>query len=303
MSHVDIAMATYNGEAYIEEQIVSIINQTYSSWTLYISDDASTDKTPDIIKKYEKLDPRIKLVNTERQGGVVNNFNCALNATCAHYVMLADQDDYWNNDRIEKLYSYISAKDTFDKPLMVFSDLEVVDDKLATLSESFYKGNSINPLDNLNPVQLLWKCSVYGCTTIFNRKLLDKCLPIPSGITMHDNWLALNAATENGLEFFDFRTIRYRQHSNNVVGGGNKGVVKRILSLNKNISKMIKYRENINILLCEAKRIPSNACIQAVDIKGMKSVNFAFKQILPAIILQSKKAYSMLIFLIFLVKR
>jgi len=75
MSHVDIAMATYNGESYIEEQILSIINQTYSSWTLYISDDASTDKTLDIINKYEKIDPRIKLINTERQGGVVNNFN------------------------------------------------------------------------------------------------------------------------------------------------------------------------------------------------------------------------------------
>lgn len=62
-------MATYNGEAYIEEQLLSIINQTYSSWTLYISDDASTDKTADIIKQYEKLDSRIKLINTARQGG------------------------------------------------------------------------------------------------------------------------------------------------------------------------------------------------------------------------------------------
>ncbi|MBU9830802.1 MULTISPECIES: glycosyltransferase family 2 protein [Rahnella] len=303
MSHVDIAMATYNGESYIEEQILSIINQTYSSWTLYISDDASTDKTLDIINKYEKIDPRIKLINTERQGGVVNNFNCALSATRANYVLLADQDDYWNHDRVEKLFSYISARDTFDKPLMVFSDLEIVDDKLVTISESFYKSNSIDPLKNLNPVQLLWKCSVYGCTTILNRRLLDKCLPIPAGITMHDNWLALNAATENGLEYLDVRTIRYRQHSNNVVGGGNKGFIKKLLSLNKNITKMIKYRGSINTLLDEAKNIPSNDILQGVDIKGKKSVDFAFKEIFPAIFFQSKKAYSILIFIIFMVKR
>lgn len=303
MSHVDIAMATYNGEAYIEEQLLSIINQTYSSWTLYISDDASTDKTADIIKQYEKLDSRIKLINTARQGGVVNNFNCALNATRANYVLLADQDDYWNSDRVEKLFSYISERDSLNKPLMVFSDLEVVDEKLVTISDSFYKSNSIDPLKNLNPVQLLWKCSVYGCTTIFNRKLLEKCLPIPVGITMHDNWLALNAATESGLEYLDIRTIRYRQHSNNVVGGGNKGVLKKLLSLNKNIKKMMKYRENINTLLYEAKKIPSNEILLGVEIKGKNSFGFSFKEIFPAIFLQSKKAYSILIFIIFLVKR
>jgi len=303
MSHVDIAMATYNGEAYIEEQLLSIINQTYSSWTLYISDDASTDKTADIIKQYEKLDSRIKLINTARQGGVVNNFNCALNATRANYVLLADQDDYWNSDRVEKLFSHISERDSLNKPLMVFSDLEVVDDKLVTISDSFYKSNSIDPLKNLNPVQLLWKCSVYGCTTIFNRKLLEKCLPIPVGITMHDNWLALNAATESGLEYLDIRTIRYRQHSNNVVGGGNKGVLKKLLSLNKNIKKMMKYRENINTLLDEAKKIPSNEILLGVEIKGKNSFGFSFKEIFPAIFLQSKKAYSILIFIIFLVKR
>lgn len=296
-------MATYNGEAYIEEQLLSIINQTYSSWTLYISDDASTDKTADIIKQYEKLDSRIKLINTARQGGVVNNFNCALNATRANYVLLADQDDYWNSDRVEKLFSYISERDSLNKPLMVFSDLEVVDDKLVTISDSFYKSNSIDPLKNLNPVQLLWKCSVYGCTTIFNRKLLEKCLPIPVGITMHDNWLALNAATESGLEYLDIRTIRYRQHSNNVVGGGNKGVLKKLLSLNKNIKKMMKYRENINTLLDEAKKIPSNEILLGVEIKGKNSFGFSFKEIFPAIFLQSKKAYSILIFIIFLVKR
>lgn len=186
---------------------------------------------------------------------------------------------------------------------MVFSDLEVVDDKLVTISDSFYKSNSIDPLKNLNPVQLLWKCSVYGCTTIFNRKLLEKCLPIPVGITMHDNWLALNAATESGLEYLDIRTIRYRQHSNNVVGGGNKGVLKKLLSLNKNIKKMMKYRENINTLLDEAKKIPSNEILLGVEIKGKNSFGFSFKEIFPAIFLQSKKAYSILIFIIFLVKR
>ena len=103
MSHVDIAMATYNGEAYIEEQLCSILNQTHTDWTLYISDDGSTDSTTSIIEKYLISDARIKLINRVKQGGVVRNFNKALEATTADYIMLSDQDDFWYENKIELL--------------------------------------------------------------------------------------------------------------------------------------------------------------------------------------------------------
>ncbi|MFS7308268.1 glycosyltransferase family 2 protein [Rahnella inusitata] len=303
MFHVDIAMATYNGEAYIEEQISSIISQTHTSWTLYISDDASNDRTVAIIKQFAELDSRIKLINTARQGGVVCNFNRALRATKSDYVLLADQDDYWHSDRINSLLSFILEKEQKNKPAMVFSDLEVVDDKLITIDDSFYKSNLIDPLDNLVPENLLWKCTVYGCTTIFNRKLLDKCLPIPADVTMHDNWLALNAAAVGGLVYFDHQTIRYRQHNNNVVGGANKGMYKRLLSVKRNIKNLLSYRQKINVLLSEAKKKEENTMLSKININGGGSAVFAFKKILPAMLFKSRKSYSFFMFIIFMVRQ
>ncbi|HDX4396574.1 TPA: glycosyltransferase, partial [Enterobacter bugandensis] len=78
MKQVDIALATFNGEKYIREQIESIQKQTYSNWRLLISDDCSTDSTIAIIKELMQHDRRINIVNESRQGGVIKNFNKAL---------------------------------------------------------------------------------------------------------------------------------------------------------------------------------------------------------------------------------
>jgi len=97
---VDIVMATYNGHKYLQEQITSIILQSHKNWRLLISDDASSDKTIEIIKKNIALDSRISLVNCVHQGGVVENFNKALKYISSDYVMFCDQDDFWLEDKI-----------------------------------------------------------------------------------------------------------------------------------------------------------------------------------------------------------
>ncbi|HDC4532117.1 TPA: glycosyltransferase, partial [Enterobacter asburiae] len=108
MKQVDIALATFNGEKYIREQIESIQKQTYSNWRLLISDDCSTDSTIAIIKELMQNDRRINIVNESRQGGVIKNFNKALMHTTAEYVLLCDQDDIWPSERLSKLVSEIS---------------------------------------------------------------------------------------------------------------------------------------------------------------------------------------------------
>ncbi|MBE4896318.1 glycosyltransferase, partial [Enterobacter cloacae complex sp. P16RS2] len=99
MKQVDIALATFNGEKYIREQIESIQKQTYSNWRLLISDDCSTDSTIAIIKELMQNDRRINIVNESRQGGVIKNFNKALMHTTAEYILLCDQDDIWPSER------------------------------------------------------------------------------------------------------------------------------------------------------------------------------------------------------------
>ncbi|RQW28145.1 glycosyltransferase family 2 protein [Rhodobacteraceae bacterium CH30] len=255
MNYVDIAMATYNGEKFIKFQIESIQTQTYKNWNLIISDDGSTDNTVHIIKQYAKSDHRIKLANTLRQGGVVNNFNTALSNTTAKYVLFCDQDDVWPSNRLQLLVDEIhKIEKSPNIPCLIFTDLEVVDEKLNTLAKSFYSSQKINPLNNTIPENLLWNCTVYGCTTIFNRALIEISTPIPEQVTMHDNWLALNAATMGTIHYLPEKTILYRQHSHNVVGGKRKNLAIKILHAKKTISNICESTRKYKFMQNQIKK-------------------------------------------------
>lgn len=303
MSCVDIAMATYNGEPYIEEQIISILNQTYSNWTLYISDDSSTDRTVEIINKYTKKDPRIKLINTSRQGGVINNFNKALEATTSDYILLSDQDDYWFPNRIfmllEKMQEVEISK---EKPVLVFSDLELVDKNLVVIAKSFYKANKINPLENLNILNLAWSSTVYGCSTIVNRNLLSKCLPIPPSVPMHDSWLALNSAAESGLHYLEQTTLKYRQHENNVVGGSNNTLLYKINNSFKTIAKVLNLIEKSRVMITKGKLIKNNDILNTIHLEGKGKFTFCCRHIAPKIFNGRKKIFAFVIFIGILIK-
>ncbi|QLY65920.1 glycosyltransferase family 2 protein [Enterobacter asburiae] len=299
MKQVDIALATFNGEKYIREQIESIQKQTYSNWRLLISDDCSTDSTIAIIKELMQHDRRINIVNESRQGGVIKNFNKALMHTTAEYVLLCDQDDIWPAERLSKLVSEISRieGDKVDSEIMIFTDLCLIDEKNNTIADGFYRFNNINPESNLQRRKLYWNSSVYGCTVIMNRKLLDASLPIPEFAHMHDQWLALNASRVDGLYYFDYSSILYRQHSGNVVGGSKKNWLQKAKSLNKNLDTISKSKAN------------TIACLKHEAYKNNKEFNygslvsFAFKEVLPSVFSGQRKIFSLLIFIGLLIKR
>ena len=107
---IDVLLATYNGEKYLKEQIDSILNQTYKNIKLIISDDCSTDKTVEILKEYESRDDRIELYLQQQNLGVVKNIEFLLNKVKCPYYMLADQDDYWMPEKIEKSFETLKEK-------------------------------------------------------------------------------------------------------------------------------------------------------------------------------------------------
>lgn len=300
MCRVDIAMATYNGEKFIEEQIKSIQAQTYQNWYLYISDDGSSDNTIEIIKKIQGIDSRIKIVNEKRQGGVIQNFNKALEATTADYIVLCDQDDIWPNERLEVMLEEIRKKDKDkDKGIMLFTDLELIDDQGHKIANSFYNLNKINPLKNLETNKLLWNCTIYGCTTIFNRALLDKSLPISSNALMHDQWLALKASRDGGLYFMEkYKSILYRQHSNNVVGGSNHGFFSKLKNFRKNLNNIKKSIVSIkkNLYGNNGLYDKKNPLISYLDF-----INFAFVEIFPEIFKGDKKIQILFLFIGFII--
>jgi glycosyltransferase involved in cell wall biosynthesis len=258
---VDIILASYNGEEYIAEFIESLIKQTYKTWQLIISDDGSQDNTVNIIKHYITLDSRIILVNQARQGGVVKNFNSALAYARADYIMFADQDDVWLSDKLEKSIKKIREEEIGDenRPLLLFTDLTLVDENLKTIAPSFYRHHRFDPLNNTSKTYLSWCSTLYGCTILFNRALLKVVYPIDDRVIMHDQIFAFFASLLGKVIFLDERTVLYRQHNSNVIGGVGKKLIYKVFRFidyygtiksycKKIISQSLFIKEKISII-------------------------------------------------------
>lgn len=244
---VCVLLATYNGEKYISSQIESIIKQTYKDWHLIIRDDGSDDKTPLILKKWsEKYPQKITLYfNKESIHGATNNFwqlsKLAITKNY-QYIMFCDQDDIWLKDKIEKSVSAIKNKEIQfgEIPILVHTDLIVVDQELNIINRSYEKYASLNfRRKDIN--HLLIQNNVTGCTMILNKALLKKALECRNSnyIILHDWWFTLVASIYGKIFYLGIPTVLYRQHNHNVVGAEKVNSIRFVFSKLSNI-KLIR---------------------------------------------------------------
>lgn len=229
MNTISILLSTYNGEKYIIEQLTSLENQSYSYFDLYIRDDASTDNTIKLIKEFQSQSTlSITLLSTEKNLGARDSFEYLLKYGVQtqqyEYFMFCDQDDIWFKDKVLQSYDKIQRfEEQFSdaEPLLIYTDLQVVDENLNILGNSLWKDFNLDPEKNsLN--YLAMQCNITGCTMIFNRKLAELALPFTPDTIMHDYWIALVASTMGHINYLDKPTIAYRQHGSNVSGGADK---------------------------------------------------------------------------------
>ncbi|QBR84506.1 glycosyltransferase family 2 protein [Legionella israelensis] len=224
-SRIFILMAVYNGSEYIEEQIRSIQLQTMSEWILLIRDDSSTDETVTIVNDFVKQDARIKLIKDNFGSQRLPQKNFALLVENAmqwdfDYVFFADQDDIWEPNKLSVMYdSLVKLSAQYDHaPIMLHTDLTVVDKNNQVIADSFLRYQGLHHPGKRAINTLLVQNFVTGCTSAVNRVLLEKALPFPEKMIMHDWWLALCASILGELFFLSEPLIRYRQHDNNSVG-------------------------------------------------------------------------------------
>lgn len=217
---VDIVLATYNGERFLDAFIQSLQQQDFAQWTLLVSDDGSQDQTVPMLHAWAAAEPRIRIVNLERQGGVAANFSKAMEYSNADYILFADQDDIWLPNKVSELVTATAEAegDKSDTPVLVFSDLTIVTENLTEISPSLYRYRNLDPMRNLHADYLLWFSSVYGCSVGFNRALAKLATPVPCSAIMHDQWFALQAALHGRIVYLDRSFVLYRQHRNNDMG-------------------------------------------------------------------------------------
>lgn len=131
---VAVVLSTYNGEKYIKKQIDSILRQTYKNIEIYVRDDGSKDKTVEILKRYEN-DRKIKLYVQENVGFIKSFFKCLSFCDDADYYAFCDQDDEWNEDKIERAVNLLNEKEQV-KPLLYFSDYDYYDENMNFIAHS-----------------------------------------------------------------------------------------------------------------------------------------------------------------------
>ena len=200
---ISVCLATYNGEVYIKHQLISILNQISPNDEVIISDDGSKDRTIDII--FSLKDERIKVIENKRVKSPIFNFENALLNASGDYIVLADQDDVWKNNKIEVLKEHLKIFD------LVISDAEVIDGNGVLIHKSFIEINKSRKGFFNN----LLKNSYLGCTMAFNRKILQKALPFPSDLPMHDWWIGLIGELFGKTYIINEPLISYRRHGNN----------------------------------------------------------------------------------------
>lgn len=229
---IAILLAAYNGVQYLAEQLDSLLAQTNQDWITYIHDDGSTDGTVAVIDDYVARYPQ-KFVKIEGKstGGAKQNFFYLLSAVDAPYLMCCDQDDVWLPEKVEVTYQAMKELEKEEagdkKPLLVFTELRVVDGRLQTIAERM---SDIQQLEcTRNRVEdIAVQNYVTGCTMMINRRLREMLNGRSAShkldmkaVIMHDWWCALIAAEFGKMKFIDRPQILYRQHGDNSVGAKN----------------------------------------------------------------------------------
>jgi glycosyltransferase involved in cell wall biosynthesis len=228
---VSVAMATYNGEKYLKQQIDSILSQLGNDDELIISDDHSSDQTLAIIKKYISEDHRVKLFINEEKG-VTSNFENAIKRTQNEIIFLSDQDDVWKPEKVKTVKDYYEKNPTIQ---MIMSDITVVDNQLNTTIESFYefRGSRAGVLKNII------KNSYIGCAMSFKKELKTKILPIPRNVPMHDMWIGLVADMNKSALLIPEKLIYYRRHDATVTSVENTSSLKEKILWRFQISSLL----------------------------------------------------------------
>ena len=248
---ISVALATYNGEQFIRQQMDSILAQTLSDFEVVICDDCSADSTIQILTEYASADSRIKIFKNEHNLGFKKNFEKIISFCKGEFIALCDQDDIWEPDHLQALVQEIGSNDC------VCGNALLIDSK----------GDSLNcTMREVIPIRILpqntedlFSHEVYGnivqgAASMIRQSLVKEILPIPDSVIYHDWWIALNACKNNGCKYVDHIIMKYRRHETSVTNKKNFGIATAFSIFFEDTHEKREYYKKIVTMLEELKR-------------------------------------------------
>lgn len=217
MNTIQVIMSTYNGEKYLKEQLDSILGQKGVEIRLFVRDDGSTDRTLAILREYAQKYVGLTYVQGENCGAKQSFFEAMKMVQGeVEYYALADQDDVWLPEKMEKAVEQMALLDK-EKPILYCTKTILADEKLNELSMQMKEIEKIPSFGNALVENI---CT--GCTAVMNQVLFERIKEhIPSYTVMHDWWLYLTASYFGDVIYDENSYILYRQHGGNVLGSRN----------------------------------------------------------------------------------
>ncbi len=205
---ISVALAAYQGQQFIAEQLDSILPQLGPSDEIIVSDDQPGGATETVVRAYAGRDPRVKYFAGPGDG-VIRNFNAAISRCSGDVIFLSDQDDIWLPNKVERVMAAISAGAD-----LVLHDAAVTDKDLHITEPSFFAAHGSKPGYWQNVI----RNSYMGCCMAFRASLLPYLIPIPENVPMHDQYIGLQAEKYGKVTFIKEPLILYRVHGGNVTG-------------------------------------------------------------------------------------
>lgn len=202
-----VVIAYYNGKEYIREQADSILGQLGAEDEVIISVDSDQDGSEELLRELAEKDKRVQVIKGPGQG-VVKNFQNGLFHCTGDVVFLADQDDVWLPEKVQKV------TECFEDPsvTVVVHNALICDGKLNGLDETTFQWRDSGAGFWKN----IKKNSYIGCCMAFRRDLLSHLLPVPDSIWIHDQWIGLLSEQLGRSVFLDDVLLLYRRHGGNV---------------------------------------------------------------------------------------
>lgn len=231
-----VILSAYNGEKYIQEQLESILSQTYKNIEIVVRDDGSKDNTIQIVEQYINKGKNIRLIKGKNLGFVKSFFEL-LKLVEADYYAYCDQDDIWKKDKIERAYLGLSKLDD-TKPNLFFSNSDYYD-----MEMNFVAHGEKEKVYNFR--NSLVECVTQGMAMCINKKARDMIVKnIPEKCTFHDQWTYMLCSAFGELYYDDKSLVKYRRHTKAVTAEGKSFIELQIWRIKKilfgNMLKTIK---------------------------------------------------------------